>query len=248
MATDNAMESQLNGQKFDVTSPIPDALELAWRRIADREGMSRNLTEPGETPDRSERAKPSLTSTGNTNFREGSVFHPTASLSQNFRLQKSTVVGPEITPISSPVFAGFSRSEDHEEGRRRGESDSRDRYDGEVGELMNPGYGEMLARLNEVKEFYNEAFPNETGRILGTRENGSSDDPYYFRSSPTIQVSSQSQAPSGMVPDVFFLGCLFVLSSVGPVPSGTGPVTLNTNPVTIYTYPVPTYMSRYREV
>ena len=41
-------------------------------------------------------------------------------------------------------------------------------------------------------------------------------------------------------PHVFFLECLFVLSSVGPVPSGTGPVTLNTNPVTIYTYPVPT--------
>jgi hypothetical protein len=49
-------------------------------------------------------------------------------------------------------------------------------------------------------------------------------------------------------PHVIFLGCLFGLSSVGPVPSGTGPVTLNTNPVTIYTYPVPTYTSRYREV
>jgi hypothetical protein len=73
MATDNAMGSQLNGQKLDVTSL--DALELEWRRIADREGMSRNLTEPGQTPDRSERAKPSLTSTGKT---KGSVFHPTA--------------------------------------------------------------------------------------------------------------------------------------------------------------------------
>ena len=49
-------------------------------------------------------------------------------------------------------------------------------------------------------------------------------------------------------PHVFFLGCLFILSSVGPVPYGTGPVTLNTNPVTIYTYPVRTYDARYREV
>ena len=206
MATDNEMGSQLNGQKIDVTSPVFDALGLAWRRIADREGMSRNLTESGETPDRSERAKPSLTSTGKTNFREGTVFHPTASLSQNFLVPKSTVVGPEITPISSPVFAGFSRSEDHEEGRRRGESDSRDRSDCEVGGLVNPGYGEMLARLNEVQEFYNEAFPNEAGKILGTRENGSSDDPYYFRSSPTIQVSSPSRAQSGLVPERFHAG------------------------------------------
>ena len=202
MATGNAMGSQLNGQKVDITNPDLDALELEWQRIADREGMSRNLTQPGPTPDRSERAKPSLTSSGKT---KGSVFRPTTSLPRNFRLQKSTVVGPEMTPISSPVFAGFSRSEDKEEGSRMGESETFDRYDGEVGELLNPGYGEMLARLNEVKEFYNEAFPHETGRI-GTREIDSPGDPYYSRSSPQIQVSSQSQAPSAVVPERFHAG------------------------------------------
>ncbi len=124
---DNAMRSQLNGQEVDVVRPDFEALELTFRRIADREAMSQNLPDPNATPDWADHGKqsltstnkinpregsvfpPPLTSTGNINPREGSVFQPPASLSQNYRFSTSTVFRPDATPISPPVFAGFPR-------------------------------------------------------------------------------------------------------------------------------------------
>jgi hypothetical protein len=173
--------------------------------MTDREEKSWNLTDPDDAPDKSHRAIQSPTTTGktNSNSRGGSVNLPSASLSQNSRYPKSVFVGPETTPVSSPVFAGFIHSEEPAGGRRTGVSDFRER---ESGNFVNPEHDELFARLNEVKEFYNETSPQETVRILEAREIESSDDLHYYRFSQTNQVSPPIRVPSGTVPERFHAG------------------------------------------
>ncbi len=104
------MRSQLDGKGIDSANSGLDALELVLRRIADREEMSRNLTDSDETPEKLEYAKQSLTSIGktNSNSRGESVTLPSASSSQNLRFQKSVFVGQETTPVTSQWFGKTS--------------------------------------------------------------------------------------------------------------------------------------------
>jgi len=206
MDINNVSGSRLNDQERTLAASGLDALEQTLRQIADRSGMHSSSDDPVETPESLAPPKLSLTSTGIGKSGKGSVFHLSAPLPRNIRFHNSTVAGPEITPISSPVFAGFMHSEDYERGRRAGESESRERFDEEIQGLLNPGVKEVVSRLEEVQEFYNEAFPNETGRILGAREVGSSDDPDYFRYSQEHQVSSQHRETPGRVPERFQAG------------------------------------------
>ncbi len=127
----------------------------------------------------------SLMSSRKIGSRMGSV-NPESS-SQNFRFPSSTVSRPETTPISSPSFAGFPYHKDAEEERSVDE-------DGFRG--GNLGYEDMLARLEEVKDSYVEAFPNEKdlGGNIRIREPGSANNHPYFSSSPTIPLESRAQS------------------------------------------------------
>jgi hypothetical protein len=144
----------------------------------------------------------------------GSVSRLPAPQSQDFRFQNSTVFRPGMTPISSPVFAGFIPSGGHERGRRVDEDESRARYDREMEELMSPRPGEIETRIQEVQDFYNEAFPEETdhGRGQVSVDYGSHNLPL----SSQIQLSPRDQESSGIVPDRFRSGreSLSVLQNV----------------------------------
>ena len=204
---DNVPPGRLNGNSY-VESEIAE-LDLALQRLAGREGLARSLVD--ETPDGQRNAIPSLTSsTANLGSRFGSVFHTTAPQSQDFRLQNSTVFRPETTPISSPVFTGFFPNEVHESGRRGDENESRARYDREIEEVMNPGHGEMVSRLKEVQDYYQEAFPKESDigfrvmNVVGDSRNLPLSP--QIQSSPSVQLPARDQDSSGMALDRFRAG------------------------------------------
>jgi hypothetical protein len=132
----------------------------------------------------------------------GSVFRPTTLSTSNFRFDNLTVMrsGIKQTPIASPVFAGFGPTEDYGQNRLRDENESRARYEREVDEIMNPGDRELVDRVKEVADFYNELHPNldETRRGDGIREMSSFGNSSYLSSSlPTHFVSHVQKLSEG---------------------------------------------------
>jgi hypothetical protein len=121
----------------------------------------------------------------------GSANPPIASLSRHFLFQNPTDARPDSPPTSSPVFAGFSYDKDHEGDKSEDEDKSR---------VDNLGYEDMLARLEEVKNFYTETFPDEMdpGGIR-IREMGSSGNLSYLSRPPQIQSSSKTQSPNNEI-------------------------------------------------
>ena len=169
---DKTPRSQLNGRMDDEASSEIDQRVAS----AERGRASRKLIGANTTPDIS-RSAMSLMSSRKIGSRMRSVI--SESSAQNIRFPSSTGSKPETTPISSPSFAGFPYHKDAEEERSVVE-------DGVRG--GNLGYEDMLARLEEVRDFYAEAFPNEEDRggNIRVRESGSATNHPYSSSSPTI--------------------------------------------------------------
>ena len=196
-------------------------LDQELRRMSAREGLARSLVEPDVTPDVNGNVKPSLTSPRERlDSRVGSVSRPTIPRSQDFLFQSSTIFRPETTPISSPVFTGFIPSEGYERGRQVDEDESHARYDGEVEELLNPGYGQMVARLKEVQDYYSETFPKEAENGVGSMsvvgDYRNLPHSLQIQSSPSVHPSPRDEGLSGRVPDRFHTGreSLSVLQNV----------------------------------
>ena len=214
MELNNSMRSQSDGREFDSANSGLDALELALRRIADREEISRKLTDSDDTPGKLGNARQPLTSTGktNSNSRGGSVTLSSASsnpqgesvtLPSASSFRKSGLAGQETTPTTSPVFAGFTRNGTYGEGRR---TDERDFDQRGIEDFTSLGHGDLVSRLHEVQEFYSEAFPHEKGSTLQIKEIGLTDDTPYYRYSPTDQFSPTNRAQPESVPERFQTG------------------------------------------
>ncbi len=133
----NARRVRLNGKSNDMELSDVEASERELDFVSDEpaERFS-SLGAADVTPDKS-KVRQSLMSSESLESRTGSVFRPavsvtqnmgsksesvfcsTSSAAQNFRFPNSTVRRPAITPISSPVFAGFSQNEGSEDGKQK---------------------------------------------------------------------------------------------------------------------------------
>ena len=135
----NARGFQLKGKPNDVEF---SAFAESERNL---EEQFSNLGAADVTPDQMKLKQP-LMSSSILESRTGSVFHPAASVtrnlgsnselvfrstSQNIRNQNLAVSRPAITPISSPVFAGFTQNVGSRDGKQRDFDESRARYVGE---------------------------------------------------------------------------------------------------------------------
>ena len=127
----------------------------------------------------------------------------TISSAPNFRLLTTSSSRPGITPISSPVFAGFGHIGDPGANRRRDEDESHARYEREMDEITNPEDIELIDRVKEVADFYAELHPHLAGPggDFGTRETDFTGLSPYFSSTLPIQSSQHVQGPSVLVPD-----------------------------------------------
>jgi hypothetical protein len=226
----SARKMRLNGNSSDMEFPGIDAFERDLPLgLGEREGRVSFLDSADVTPDVTS-AKLSMMSSEIIESRKGSVFRPavsvrknlgsktesvfrsaasaTDSVPNNFRFSKSTVTRLATTPISSPVFPGFSQSEGFTDGKRRDLEESKARYEGELEAVLNLEEEDVMNKLKFAEEFYLGEYPNETESrgVFGTKTEVSAGGPYYYPSSPQIQSSSPYQQSSGVVPDRFRTG------------------------------------------
>ena len=223
------MTNYVNGRKFQVNGNL-DEMELfgvgaseddMGLVLEEREERFLSLGAGDVTPDTSKEQR-TLMSAPNLGPRMGSVFRPavsvgknmgsksesvfrsTSSMAQNFRFPHSTVSRPAITPISSPVFAGFPAWEN----KQKDFDESKARYEEELELGMKLGGDSVMDKLHFAEDFYLGEYPDEIGSrgVFGTKASIAAGGPHYFPSSPPLQSSSPYQQSSGVVPDRFRAG------------------------------------------
>jgi hypothetical protein len=177
MAYDStARKMRLNGNPRDVEFSGIDAFERDPELdLGEREGRVSNLDSADVTPDMTD-AKQPLMSSEIMESRKGSVFRPaesvrknsgskmesvfrstapaTVSVPHNFRFSNSTATRLATTPISSPIFPGFSQSEGFTDGKRRDFEESKARYEGELEAVLNLEEEDVRNNLKFAGEFY----------------------------------------------------------------------------------------------
>jgi hypothetical protein len=212
----NAKGFHLKGNPNDVGFSVSAEPEL------NLEEQFTNLGAADVTPDKLKIKQP-LMSSSILESRTGSVFHPAASVmqnlgsnselvfrstSQNIRNPNSAVQRPAITPISSPVFAGFTLNVGSRDGKQRDFDESRARYVGEMETVLNLGEESVADKLKFAEDFYLGEYPDEieSRGVFGTKASVAAGGPYYYPPSPQIQSSPTYQQSSGVVPDRFRAG------------------------------------------
>jgi hypothetical protein len=190
------MTNDVNGRRVQLKGKLND-MELSGVGASEgdvelvpeeREERFSSLGAADVTPDTS-KVKQTLMSASNLGSRMGSVFRPavsvaqnmgsksesvfrsTSSAAQNFRFSNSTVTRPAITPISSPVSAGFPQNEGSWENKQKDFDESRARYEEELEAGMKLGGDSVTDKLRSAEDFYLGEYPDELGSrgVFGTK-------------------------------------------------------------------------------
>jgi hypothetical protein len=175
----NARGFQSKGKSSDVELPVfPES-------VRDMEEQFSNLDAVDVTPDKLKTKQP-LMSPSNLESRTGFAFHPAASVTQNlgsnlglgFRSTSQNTFHPNsavqrlaITPISSPVFAGFTQNASSRDGKRRDLEESNARYEGDLEAVLNLEEEDVMHNLKVAEQFYLGEYPDETESrgVFGTK-------------------------------------------------------------------------------